>query len=60
MVTRSSLSSLGNQSAILQPLAVTYRQDFTFLRLFLGGIRDDDAVARNFLLLDTLHHEAIV
>jgi len=39
---------------------VTYGQDFTLLRLFLGGIGDDDAVARGFLLLDPLYHKAVV
>ena len=33
---------------------------FAFLRLFLGGIGDDDAVARGFLFLDPLHHDAVV
>ncbi len=41
-------------------LAVPYGHDFTFLRLFLGGIGDDDAVARGFLLFDPLHHDAVV
>ena len=33
---------------------------FALLRLFLGGIGDDDAVARGFLFLDPLHHDAVV
>jgi len=50
----------GNQFATIQPFAVTCRQAFAFLRLLLGGIGDDDAVARGFLLLDPLYHKAVV
>jgi hypothetical protein len=39
---------------------MAYGQDFTFLRLLLGGIGDDDAISRGFLLLDPLHHDAVV
>ena len=50
----------GDQFAILEPLAMPDGHDFALLRLFLGGIGDDDAVARGFLFLDPLHHDAVV
>src|SRR5438309_5570620 len=40
----------GSQCAILEPLAVTDGNDFALLRFLLGGIWNDDAVARGFLL----------
>src|SRR4051794_25254060 len=49
-----------NQLAILEPFAMADGNDLTFLRLFLRRIRDDDAVARGFLFLDPLHHDAVV
>src|ERR1017187_9297312 len=50
----------GHQRAILEPLAMTYCHDFTLLRLFLSRIGDDNAAARGFLLVDPLHHNAVV
>src|SRR5437879_6301612 len=50
----------GNQFAILEPFATPNSNDFAFLRLLLGRIGDDDAVARGFLFLDPLYHDAVV
>jgi hypothetical protein len=44
----------GRQAAIRKPLAMTYGQDFTFLRLLLSRIGNDDAVARGLLFLNPL------
>src|SRR5688572_2761383 len=46
--------------AIVQPLATPHGDYFTFLRLFLSRIGNDYAVARGFLLLDSLHDDAVI
>ena len=55
-----ALTSRATSCAVLEPLAVADGHDFALLRLFLGGIGDDDAVARGFLFFDPLHHDAVV
>jgi len=46
--------------AIVQPLALADCHHFTFLRFLFSRVRDDDAVARGFLFLDQLHHDAVI
>ncbi len=50
----------GDHVAVIEPLAMPDGHDFTLLGLFLSRIGDDDAVARGFLFLDPLHHDAVV
>ena len=50
----------GDQIAVVESLAMTRRDDFAFLRFLLGGIGNDDAVARGFLFVDALHYNAVV
>jgi len=50
----------GDHFAVVQPLALPDGHHFTFLGFFLSRIGDDDAVARGFLFLDPLHHDAVV
>ena len=50
----------GDQFAVVEPLAMTDSHDFALLRLLLGRIGDDDAVARGFLFVDPLYHDAVV
>src|SRR5918995_1095887 len=46
--------------AILAYLSLSHGDYFSFLRLFLGGIRDDDATLALLFLLDTFHNNAIL
>src|SRR3954471_8877255 len=45
--------------AVIVQLAGAEGDDVAFLRLFLGGIGDDDAALFRFLLFDRLHKHAI-
>jgi hypothetical protein len=40
--------------------ALADRDDFPFLRLLLGAVRDDDAAASSLFLLDSLDEDAVV
>jgi hypothetical protein len=46
--------------AVITDLSFAYGNNLSFLRLLLGGIRDDDATLALLLLLDTLHNDAIL
>src|SRR5262249_11714331 len=46
--------------AILAALPVPGRDHLAFLRLLLGGVRDDDAAFLDLLLLEPLHQDPIV
>src|SRR2546421_966572 len=45
--------------AVFVHFAGAERDDFAFLRLFLGGIRDDNAALFGFLLFNRLHQHPI-
>src|SRR5260370_38261041 len=45
---------------VLVHLPVAHRDDFAFLGLFLGGVRDDNPALLNFLLLLPLDDDAVV
>ena len=46
--------------AFVVRLALADGDHFTFLGLFLGGVRDDDAAPDGFALFDAAHQDAIV
>ena len=46
--------------SILTYLSLTHRDHLSFLRLFLGGIRDDDPARGLFIRLDPADENAIV
>ena len=45
--------------AVVIAFAGAEGDDFAFLRLFFGGIRNDDAAFFDFLLFERLHEDAI-
>ena len=49
-----------NPGAVVLHLAVAHGDDFALLRLFLGGIRDDDPADFLFPLVDALDEDAVV
>jgi len=49
----------GDLLTVLVDRASTERNDLGFLRLLLGGVRDDDAALDFFSFLDALHEHAI-
>ena len=54
------MTSSGNALAVVLRLAVADGDDLALLRLFLGGVRDDDSADLLFPFLDALHEDAVV
>src|SRR5690242_3045397 len=50
----------GDDVSVLEPLALPNGHHFALLGLFLSRVRNDDAVARGFLFLNPLDHDAVV
>ena len=55
-----ALTSSGDQLALLVAGARADGDDFAFHRLFLGGVRNDDAALGLLFFLDALDHDAVV
>src|ERR1700758_5317956 len=55
----ASLHVRSQQLTLLGHLALAHRHDLAFLRLFLGGVRDNDSSLGFFLFLDALDQNAI-
>ena len=49
-----------DECAVLKPLSLADCDYFALLRLFLGGIGNDDSAARGFFFFDPLHYDAVV
>ena len=50
----------GNKRAIPEPLARDRCDNLAFLRFLLGGAGNDNAMARSFLFIDSLYHNAVI
>ena len=55
-----SLTSSAMRLPSLSALPAPTRDDLALLRLFLGGVGDDDAADFLFFFLDALHEDAVV
>src|ERR1700733_4678488 len=56
----ADLDIQGTDRAVFENLAFTDRDDLSLYRLFCCGVRNHDAAWRGSLLLQTLHHDAIM
>src|SRR5690349_20188513 len=50
----------GDEAAILDSLSVTDGDDLTFLWFLLGRVGNHNSIPRGFLLVNPLHHDAVV
>ena len=55
-----TLMSIGDALAVVVHLARADRDHLGLLRLFLGGVGDDDASADLFLLVDPLDQDTVL